>query len=170
MERPKLRGLTTERADRARRHGTLVLADGAVLLHVPGSTDTLAELSAPEVANGRTAHHTGGLAKRSLCFSPLEPSLLAAASDDGGVHLWSIRGERPQHYALARRHAGPVAGVSFSTASAPLLFSCGADGQVLMWDRRAGEGAPEVQRALLPSRLSCMAMRDDGVTMAVGAT
>lgn len=52
-------------------------------------------------------------AKRSLSYSPVDPTLLACASDDFKLHIWTLsRGgsDKVQHLQLPREHSGKVTG------------------------------------------------------------
>lgn len=46
---------------------------------------------------------TDGPARTALQFCPLDPDLLAAAGDDGGVVVWSVRARAAKHE-LRRLH------------------------------------------------------------------
>ncbi len=64
--------------------------------------------------------------------------LLAGGMSDGTVHFWNAHAMMNNTPSLLARadnaHRGPVSGIDFHPANANLLASCGADGQVLVWD------------------------------------
>uniref|UniRef100_A0A7S3VNT5 Anaphase-promoting complex subunit 4 WD40 domain-containing protein n=1 Tax=Dunaliella tertiolecta TaxID=3047 RepID=A0A7S3VNT5_DUNTE len=133
-------------------------ADGTLLLHTPASNKSLAVLASPD---------TRAPMKRCLCFSPVEQGLLAAACDDSTVSLWSTKGGRPQQHVIPFRHSDRVTGVALSHTNPSLVFSCGADRNLLALDRRLGTA---VQQARLPAPLTSLALCDNELYIAAGAS
>ncbi|MFF3109142.1 helix-turn-helix domain-containing protein [Kitasatospora sp. NPDC057904] len=85
---------------------------------------------------GRLVGHTGPV--NGCAISP-DAKLLATASSDGTVRLWSLPDRRPSGTLVG--HSGPVRGVAFSP-DGRVLASAGSDG-VRLWDV-AGRRSPVV--------------------------
>ncbi|MFN0251064.1 MAG: WD40 repeat domain-containing serine/threonine protein kinase [Kofleriaceae bacterium] len=78
--------------------------------------------------------HTGDI--EILAMSP-DRSLVATASDDATLRVWSIA-ERTSRYTLVG-HVGPIEDVEFSP-DGNHVASAGTDGNVYLWDVRTGTG------------------------------
>jgi WD40 repeat protein len=98
--------------------------DRTVRLHRLGSEETQT-FPVPQAVN-------------DLAFSP-DSRTLAAVGDGAGaaVHLWDLLTGAQTTWT---GHSGSIQGLAFSP-TAPLLATCGEDGTVRLWDRRAGGGA-----------------------------
>ncbi len=73
--------------------------------------------------------------ERCAAFSP-DGKWISTGDRDGGVSLWEVASGGRVRRTL-RGHAASVSGVSFSS-DASRLVSCGFDGQIKVWDWKAG--------------------------------
>jgi WD40 repeat protein len=122
--------------------------------------------------------NTPGVVRRSLAFCPTDAEQLAAAGDDGGVVLWSLRSRALRGEWRGLHGPMGATGVCFqqqqqgqdggtSTSSSEVMFSVGRDRRLCVLDARlGGNGLAGELRALQP--LSCVAARHDGLTVAAG--
>ncbi|MFE7561346.1 helix-turn-helix domain-containing protein, partial [Kitasatospora sp. NPDC057500] len=124
------RALAAESARLAVGHpeASMLLADRAFgLAPTPEARGALLSTQAQPFA-GRLTGHTGAV--NSCAISP-DARLLATASTDGTVRLWSLPDRRPA--ATLTGHNSPVRAVAFGP-DGRLLASAGSDGTVRLWD------------------------------------
>ena len=73
-----------------------------------------------------------------MVFSPFRKSLLAAAGDDGSVHIWNTTaGEVSASF--RNSHHAPATGLAFSPVNHLLLTSCGLDCRIVFYDIAEGK-------------------------------
>ena len=97
----------------------------------------------------------------SVAYSP-DGTILASASDDGLINIWSANSE--ELITTLRGHKYDVNEVHFS-ADGKWLASCGSDG-VKIWDRNTFEELHAIQGFDAP--VSCLAISSDGKFIATG--
>ena len=76
----------------------------------------------------------------NLAFSP-DSTHLAAAAQNGVIHVWRVLDGRLDEMAVLSAHTGEVWSIAFSP-DGHFLASGGADGQVLLWDMTAPDAQP----------------------------
>ncbi|KAI8471094.1 MAG: WD40-repeat-containing domain protein [Monoraphidium minutum] len=130
-------------------------AAGHVLLHEFKSGAKLGALAAD------------GPIRTALQFSGLDGDLLAAAADDGGVAVWSVRARAPR-FEMRRLHRGGATGVRFAPDSAHVLYSCGHDSRLLVLDTRQAPAQQEAAAMHAPQPLTCLDARFDARMLAAG--
>ncbi len=107
-----------------------------------------------------------------FAISDLEPNLMAIGADDGSVYIHDISNPSMQALAkvqMAQTHSGEVTGLAFSPTNPNLLFSCGADGTILVHNKE-DRTSRRLMGALQGNHLAIttMSLHANGTKMAVG--
>ncbi|MFF8769323.1 helix-turn-helix domain-containing protein [Kitasatospora sp. NPDC015120] len=111
-----------------RPEASMLLADRAFALAPTAEARGALLSTQAQPFAGRLTGHTGPV--NSCAIAP-DARLLATASTDGTVRLWSLPDRRP--VATLTGHNSPVRAVAFSP-DGRLLASAGSDGTVRLWD------------------------------------
>ncbi|MFE2110578.1 helix-turn-helix domain-containing protein [Kitasatospora sp. NPDC059463] len=111
-----------------RPEASMLLADRAFALAPTAEARGALLSTQAQPFAGRLTGHTGPV---NSCAIDPDARLLATASTDGTVRLWSLPDRRP--VATLTGHNSPVRAVAFSP-DGRLLASAGSDGTVRLWD------------------------------------
>ena len=110
----------------------------------------------------------------AIQFSKFKKGLLAGCDEQGSIYLWDLNGSPENCHVFKNAHLSPATCLAFSPFNRMLLCSAGLDKKIILIDvekKSYGKGiiCRIVKSVSVPSSISSLSFRADGITIAAGS-